>query len=63
MPEIGSSNTYQVKFKICIKCNCIIGDTGLCSYGCEHDGHYRGPGETILRIYERTDVLQKEEVI
>lgn len=61
-PVIGTVTTRKIQVKVCQECNCVIGDTGLCNYGCKHDGEIHPPGTVIVRTYERVDTLVAEEL-
>lgn len=60
MPEIGTVTKKKIQVKVCIECGCVIGDTGLCNYGCSKDGDIHQPGTYVVRIYERVDTLLSE---
>ena len=57
--KIGTKFERLVRVKVCGTCNGLIEDTGLCSYGCEHDGAMTRP-VVINRVFKQVDTLLEE---
>lgn len=64
LKEIGEETRKFISVKVCGLCDCIIDDSGLCSYGCNEDGSLnRPPKMTIVRTYQRIDKLVEQKII
>jgi hypothetical protein len=59
-PEPGAKTVRLIKVPVCRRCGYAISD-GLCDDGCDLDGSGHAPADTILAVYERTDIFLRDE--
>jgi hypothetical protein len=60
-PDIGATTSGEIRIEVCLACGFAMDDTGLCSDTCGYDGDVRPKGKVLYAIYQRTEVLVREE--
>lgn len=60
-PAIGTTTTREIRVPICKLCGCEINEVGECDQDCEYDCVRRPKGTVLTAVYQRTDVLVREE--